>query len=147
SAVPYPSRDAPSILTTATWSLVAVGIGVAVALPEQPQEVVLGALASAAGVLILIQPLVALPLLLLAVPFGGLARSSSGDSSTELSFGAAEVLVALLTLAWLARGVRRHELNVRGGAIVVAILAMICLSLASIGYAGDRSAAIKESLK
>jgi putative inorganic carbon (HCO3(-)) transporter len=147
SAVPFPSRRAPSIPAIATTTLLVLAVGVAVALPEQPQDLVLGALASAAVVLALIQPLVALPLLLFAVPFGGLARGSSGDSSTDLSFGAAELVVALLTLAWLARGVRRHELNVRAGAIVVATLAMIGLALFSIGYADDRPAAIKESLK
>jgi putative inorganic carbon (hco3(-)) transporter len=147
SAVPFPSRNPPTIVAMATWTLVALALGVAVALPEQSQDVVLGALASAAVVLSLIQPLVALPLLLFAVPFGGLTRGSSGDTSTDLSFGAAELLVALLTLAWLARGVRRRELNVRAGAIVVATLAMIGLALLSIGYAEDRPAAIKESLK
>ena len=147
SAVPFPSRNAPSILAIAIWTLLVIALGVAVALPEQPQDLVLGALASAAAVLSLIQPLVALPLLLFAVPFGGLARGSSGDSSTDLSFGAAEIVVALLTLAWLARGVRRHELNVRAGAIVVATLAMIALALFSIAYADDRPAAIKEALK
>lgn len=147
SAVPFPSRSAPSIRAIATWTLVVLALGVAVALPEQPLDLVLGALASAAAVLALIQPLVALPLLLFAVPFGGLARGSSGDSSTDLSFGAAEIVVALLTLAWLARGVRRHAVNVRGGAIVVTTLTMIGLALFSIGYADDRPAAIKESLK
>jgi putative inorganic carbon (HCO3(-)) transporter len=147
SAVPFPSRRAPSILAIAAWVLVVLALGVAVALPEQPQDLVLGVLASAAAILAFIQPLVALPLLLFAVPFGGLARGSSGDSSTDLSFGAAEIVVALLTLAWLARGVRRHELNVRAGAIVVATLAMIGLALFSIAYADDRPAAIKEALK
>ena len=134
-------------MAIAAWTLVALALGVAVALPEQPQDVVLGAMASAAAILSLIQPLAAVPLLLLAVPFGGLTRGSSGDSSTDLSFGAAELIVALLTVTWLARGVRRHELNFRAGAIVVATLAMIILALASIGYAEDRPAAVKESLK
>jgi O-antigen ligase len=43
--------------------------------------------------------------------------------------------------------VRRRELNLRGGAIVVTTLAMIALALVSIGYAQDRPSAIKESLK
>jgi putative inorganic carbon (HCO3(-)) transporter len=147
SAVPFPSRNAPTIVATATWAVVVIALGVAVALPEQPQDLVLGVLASAAAVLSLIQPLVAVPLLLFAVPFGGLARGSSGDSSTDLSFGAAEIVVALLTLAWLARGVRRHELNIRAGAIVATTLVMIALALFSIAYADDRPAAIKEALK
>jgi putative inorganic carbon (HCO3(-)) transporter len=147
SAVPIPSRNPPSLLAIATWAAVVLALGVAVALPEQPQDAVLGAVAGAAAVLSLIQPLVALPLLLFAVPFGGLTRGSSGDSSTDLSFGAAEILVALLTLTWLARGVRRRAVNLRAGAVVVATGVMIGLALASIGYADDRPAAIKESLK
>jgi len=157
SAVVFPSRTTRTIAATAAgWprvaqrgvaALVVLALGVAVALPDQTQDLVLGVLACAAVVLTLIQPLVGLPLLLFAVPFGGLARGSSGDASTDLSFGAAELVVALLTVAWLARGVRRHELNVRAGAIVVATLAMISLALFSIAYADDRPAAIKEALK
>jgi O-antigen ligase len=127
--------------------LVVVGLGVAVGVPEQSLDVVLGVAAVAAAVLALIQPIVALPLLLFAVPFGGLTRSSSGDTSSDLSFGAAELLVALLTASWLARGVRRRQLNIRAGAIVVIALAMVSLATFSIVYADDRPAAIKESLK
>ncbi len=147
SAVPFPSRSVPTLAAVATWTVVAIAAGVAVALPEQPQDVVLGAAATAAGIVSLIQPLAAVPLLLFAVPFGGLARGSSGDSSTDLAFGGAEIVVALLTATWLARGVRRHEVNLRGGAIVAATLAMIVLALLSIGYAQNRAAAVKEALK
>ncbi len=147
SAVPFRSRNPPSLVATASWTLLVVALGVAVALPEQPLEVLIAGMASAAAIASLIQPLVALPLLLLAVPFGGLARGSSGDPSSDLAFGAAELVVALLATTWLARGVRRHELHVPGGAIVVATLAMIILALNSIGYAQDRAAAVKESLK
>jgi putative inorganic carbon (HCO3(-)) transporter len=124
-----------------------VGLGVAVGVPEQSLDVVLGAAAVGAAVLALIQPIVALPLLLFAVPFGGLTRGSSGDTSSDLSFGAAEILVALLTATWLAQGVRRRHLNIRAGAIVVTALAMVSLATFSIVYADDRPAAIKESLK
>jgi O-antigen ligase len=55
--------------------------------------------------------------------------------------------VALLGATWLARGVRRHELNVRGGAVIVTTLAMVGLALFSVDYAQDRPSAIKESLK
>jgi O-antigen ligase len=131
-------------------ALAVVACGVAIALPEQMQDVLLGVLAAAAAVLALIQPVVVLPLLLLAVPFGGIARGSSGDSTTAdatLSFGAAELLVALLALAWLARGVRRRELHVRIGAVAMATLALATLATISIGYAEDKTSAIKESLK
>jgi putative inorganic carbon (HCO3(-)) transporter len=128
------------------WVLVVLGLGVAIALPEI-QEAALGVLAVGAAIAAFINPLVALPLLLVAVPFGGLTRGSSGETSSDLSFGAAELLVGLLATAWLARGVRERALNVRGGAIVVTVTAMIALALLSIGYAGDKSLAIKESLK
>ncbi len=127
--------------------LVVVGLGLAVGVPEQSLDVVLGVATVSTAVLALIQPIVALPLLLFAVPFGGLTRSSSGDTSSDLSFGAAEILVALLTVSWLARGVRLRQLNVRSGAIVVVALAMVSLATFSVVYADDRPAAIKESLK
>jgi O-antigen ligase len=141
-----PARDARSPWTVVLWATAIVGLGLAIALPSS-QDVIFGAAGSAAAVLALIQPLVALPLLLFAVPFGGLARGSSGDGASDLSFGAAELLVALLGAAWLARGVLRHQLRIRAGAIVVTTLAMITLALLSIGYAPDQSLAIKESLK
>jgi O-antigen ligase len=142
SAISYAARP----FRLGAWAVAIAALGVAVALPE-PQDAILGAAGVAAVVLALIQPLVALPLLVFAVPFGGLTRGSSGDSTSDLSVGAAELLVALLGAAWFARGVRRHELNVRSGAIVISILAMIALAVMSIGYAQDRPAAIKESLK
>ena len=86
--------------------------------------------------------------LIFAVCFSpSLTRASSGDTSSDLSFGAAEVLVALLIIAWLAQGVRRRQLNVHSGALAVVVLAMVCLAAFSIGYAEDRPSAIKESLK
>jgi putative inorganic carbon (HCO3(-)) transporter len=142
SAAPYPARP----LKFGLWAVAIAALGLAIALPEL-LVVVLGGAGLAALLLALIQPLIALPLLLFAVPFGGLARGSSGDTSTDLSFGAAEILVALLGATWLARGVRRHELNLRSGAVVATILAMIALAMVSIGYAQDRPSAIKESLK
>src|SRR5918911_1694238 len=74
-------------------TLAAVAIGVAVAVPEQTQDVILGFGGAAAAVLSLVQPLVGPALLVIAVPLGGLARGSSGDSSTDLSFGAAEIVI------------------------------------------------------
>jgi putative inorganic carbon (hco3(-)) transporter len=134
------------VVAILAWALTILLVGCAIALPEL-LDVVLGTVGLVAAVLALIQPLVALPLLLLAVPFGSLARGSSGDSSTDLSFGAAEILVALLGMVWLARGVRRHAIAVRSGPVVVATLAMVCVAAFSIGYAVDRPSAIKESLK
>jgi putative inorganic carbon (hco3(-)) transporter len=128
------------------WVAAVAALGVTIALPE-PEQAALGAVALVVATLALIQPVAALPLLLFAVPFGGLARSSSGDTSTDLSFGAAELVAALLGVVWLARGVRRRELQIRSSAMVVAILAMIGLATLSIGYAKDKSLAVKESLK
>ena len=130
------------------WAAVIVALGFAVAVPEQLQDAAIGVAAGGALIAALIQPVVVVPLLLFAVPFGGLTRSSSGDAaSSDLSFGAAELLVALLTLTWLARGVRRREVNVRFGAVALAALAMVGLAAFSIGYALDRPSAIKETLK
>ena len=144
AATSYATRP----LRIGLWVAVIAALGVAVAMPEQLQDAVLGAAAGAALIAALIQPLVVLPLLLFAVPFGGLTRSSGADAaSTDLSFGAAELLVALLTLTWLARGVRRREIDVRFGAVALAALAMVGLAAFSIGYALDRASAIKESLK
>jgi len=123
-------------------------VGGGIAVPE-PQDAVLGVLGLGAGVAAFINPLVALPLLLFAVPFGGLTRGGASTTSTtsDLSFGAAELLVALLVAAWLARAVRQRSLQLRSGAIPVALVAMVGLALLSIGWAGDKSSAIKESLK
>ncbi len=130
------------------WIAVVVAIGVAIALPDQTEDSLLGVVAVAATILTFIQPLVGLPLVLLAVPFG--SRASAADptsTSTDPSVGAAELVIALLTVAWLARGVRRREINLQAGAIVVAILAMVALAGVSIGYAVDKTSAIKETLK
>jgi O-antigen ligase len=130
------------------WAMVLVAIGVAIALPDQLQDSALGVVAVAAVILTFIQPLTGLPLVLLAVPFG--SRAAANDptaTSTDPSVGVAELVIALLTVAWLARGVRRREITIPSGAIVVAILAMVALAGVSIGYALDKSLALKETLK
>jgi putative inorganic carbon (HCO3(-)) transporter len=140
-----------NVWSVVAWACGVLGIGLAVALPE-PLLLVLGAAGALAGVLTFIQPLVAVPLLLLAVPFGSLGRATA-DATTaaptvaEPSVGAVEVLVAVLGVAWVARGVRRRELNVYAAPIILAILAMVGLAAVSIGYAEDRISAVKESLK
>lgn len=129
----------------ALWTVLAIGLGVAVALPDDAAIAALVALAAAAGVLAFIQPLVALMLLLVAIPFG--SRASTTDTAGEPTIGAVEVVVAVLAVAWLAHGVRRRELNLQPGALVVAILGMVALAGLSIGYAVDQTSAIKETLK
>ncbi len=133
----------------AVWVAVLVAIGVLIALPDELELSLLGALAVGAAIVTFIQPVIGLPLLLLAVPFGSRASTAdaSSSTSTDPTVGAAELVIALLTVAWLARGVRRRELNIQAGAIVVAILAMVALAGISVGYAVDKSAAIKETLK
>jgi O-antigen ligase len=145
---PVGATGRPQWLAPAAWIVGLAAIGAAVALPE-PWQVALGGVGLLAGVVTFVQPLAALPLLLFAVPFGGLTRSSSGadTTTTDLSLGAAEVLVALLGAAWLARGIVRRRIDVWLGPPVLAILAMVGLALLSIGYSEDRAAAIKESLK
>jgi len=134
------------IASIALWAAAIVAIGLAIALPE-PELLALGAVGVVGIVITIVQPLAALPLLLFAVPFGSLGRTSTGDSTTELSFGGAEVVVALLSATWLARGVRLRTINLRPGAVVIAILAMTAMAMLSIGYANDKSLAVKESLK
>ncbi|HEY2595591.1 MAG TPA: O-antigen ligase family protein [Chloroflexota bacterium] len=137
------------------WVVVIVVIGVAIALPDQLTDLLLGVAAVGATILTFIQPLVGLPLLLLAVPFGSRAAAATDptatvattSTSTDPTIGAAEVIIALMTAAWLARGVRRRELNIHSGALVVAILGMVALAAVSIGYAGDKVSATKETLK
>lgn len=134
------------------WALLAVLGGIAVAVPD-PLIVVLGVAGLAVTLLALIQPLVALPLVLLAIPFGSIGRGSAADASTtgtgatELSVGGAEIMIALLTVAWLACGIRRQQIRLHTGAIVIATVFMIALAALSTGYAEDKSAAIKETLK
>jgi O-antigen ligase len=96
-------------------------------------------------VLIVIWPVVAIPVLLFAVPFGTLARPDVKEA--DLAAGPTEVIVGLLALAWLARGVRLHGIRIRGGAVVVAILAICALMLFSVGYAIQVGPAVKESVK
>ncbi|MBV9132072.1 MAG: O-antigen ligase family protein [Chloroflexi bacterium] len=134
-----------AVLRTTVWAAAALSLGVAIALPDEAQTAALGALAAAAAILAFVQPLVALLLLLVAIPFG--SRPSTSDTTGEPTIGAAELVVALLVLAWLARGVRRRELTVQAGALVVSILGMVALAGLSIGYADDKTSAVKEMLK
>jgi len=134
-----------SVARLVGWGVVLVALGVAIAVPDQLQDSLLVAVGGSAAVLALIQPIVAVLLLLVAVPFG--SRASTTDTSSDPSIGVAEVVVALLAVAWLARGVRRREVHIPTGGIVVAILGMVALAGLSIGYAGDQTAAVKEMLK
>jgi O-antigen ligase len=128
----------------AIWVAVLLALAAVIALLD-PLYVPLAALAGLLAVVIVVHPLVAVPVLLFAVPFGGLARPDATE--TDLAAGPTEVLVAFLALAWLAQGVRQQRIRVRAGAIVVAIVAFSMLSLLSIGYAIEPGPAIKESLK
>src|SRR5689334_25105233 len=115
-----PPPSPGGVLRIALWSIAVLGVGVAVALPDDAAMAALGVIAAAASVLAFIQPVVAVLVLLVAIPFG--SRASTTDTTSDPSIGAAELLVALLTAAWLARGVRRREVSVYASALVVAIL-------------------------
>ena len=137
-------------LSATVWAVVLVGLGLAIALPD-PLQLVLGAAAVLALVITFIQPLTAIPLLLLAVPFGSLARATGDTTATaaaaEPSVGVVELLVALLGAAWLARSVARRRIALDLGPVAIAIAAMVCLAVISVGYAANQVLAVKESLK
>ena len=133
-------------LKVGVWALAVVIIGVAVAIPEQTQDALLGTAAATAVIASFVQPLLAVLVLLLAVPFGSRGGATT-ETTGELSLGAAELAIALMAAAWLAYGVRRREITIRTGAVVVAAFGMAALAGLSVGYAGDRSAAVKETLK
>lgn len=144
-----PLAPLPRAVEASAWALVVLVIALGVALPEEASWVVAGGIGLLGTLLILVQPVVAIPLLLFAVPFGTLARVSgdtSGGDST-VSVGAVEALAAVFALAWLARGVGRRQLNLRGGAVVGALATMAALALFSVSYADDRASAVKEALK
>jgi putative inorganic carbon (HCO3(-)) transporter len=131
------------------WAVVIAAVGIGIALPAELAVAALGVVAAAAAILTLIQPVVGLLLVLVVIPFGTRASASeaSGTTSTDTAVGAAELVVALLALAWLARGVRRRELHIQTGPVVIAIVAMVALAGLSVGYALDKAAAVKETLK
>ena len=133
-------------LTIGLWAAAVLAIGIAVAVPEQTQDTLLGVAAAGALIASLIQPVVGLLLLPVAVPFGSRGGATT-DATTDPALGAAELAIALLAAAWLAYGVRRRAIIFRPGAVVVTALAMAALAGLSVGYAEDRGAAIKETLK
>jgi putative inorganic carbon (hco3(-)) transporter len=149
---PTQARDVGSRVTRIAeiggWGALAFVVAFAVALPEEPLWVVLGAAAGVAIVAIVLRPMLGLPLLLVAVPFGTLARvSGDSTSDTTVSLGAVEAVAAMFAIAWLGQGVRQHRVNLRGGALVGALGTMAALAVFSVTYADDRSSALKEALK
>ena len=136
----------PNLVKFIGWTVLLLLIAAGVALPDS-SLVVLGGIGLIVGVAAFIQPLVALPLLLLAVPFGSVAHGTTGTDSSELTVGATEAIVALLGAAWLARAITRRRISVWFGPPVLAVLAMVALALLSIGYAHDKGEALKESLR
>jgi O-antigen ligase len=127
------------------WAALVGLVALLVALPEEPLWAVLAAAGGVAGVLIMLRPLLALALLLVAVPFG--SRGAADTTSGGVALGAVEALVAVLAVAWLAQGVRQRRLNLRSGALVGALASMAALALFSVTYAEDRGSALKEALK
>jgi putative inorganic carbon (hco3(-)) transporter len=140
---PAPARGVPVLV----WSLAIACIGTGIALLE-PSLAVAAAMGGAAALLTLIQPLIGVMLLLFAVPFGGLGRGVATDSeASDIGIGGAELVIALLVAAWLARGVRRRHIQLYSGPLALAVLGMVVLAAFSVGYAQDRMSALKETLK
>jgi hypothetical protein len=113
------------------WGALVVLVALGVALPEESLSVVLGAAGGLAAALIVLRPVVAIPLLLIAVPFGSRASADPGASdTTALSVGAVEAVAAGLAVAWLAKSVRERRVDLRGGVLVGALasMALACVS-------------------
>ena len=142
--VPLPSRGVRRVLTVAAWSATLGFLGVLIAALEPAYVVLLTGGLILAG-LVLARPSAAIPVLLFAVPFGAALRPDTGD--VDVAAGPTEALVALLALAWLARGVRLRSIAVGNGTVVAAIVVLTALMLLSIGYAASAGLAVKESLK
>ncbi len=126
------------------WGAVVALLAAAIALLE-PTILLAAVGGTIATVTVLAQPLLAVAMLLFAVPFGTLPRPE-GEVS-EVSLSVAEPLVALLALAWLLRGVRRHRITLRGGALMAGLAGLGILMAFSMTYATGASAAAKETLK
>ena len=56
-------RSIARALEVSAWAVLVLVVALAVALPEEPTWVILGALGSVAGVLVLVRPLLGIPLL------------------------------------------------------------------------------------
>ncbi len=132
------------VLAAAGWVLAIAAMGLAIG-SLQPLYLAAVVVGCVGTLLAVVHPLLAIPMLLLAIPFGSLPRGE--DQATEAALSAVEPAVALLTVAWLLRGVRLHRLRLRAGGVLAALAAVGVLMLFSATYALSFSAAIKETLK
>jgi putative inorganic carbon (hco3(-)) transporter len=93
--------------------------------------------------LALVEPLVALGALLLAVPLSTVVSVEAGDFSVT----AIEPLMALLVVGWLARGITRRDLPLRGGPLGLPLALLLLALLVSTLAAGRLGLAYKETIK
>ncbi len=105
----------------------ALAAGLVLALPDVTTAGLLAA-GTALAIAALARPEVCLYLLALAVPFGEIRQVTVGGFTVS----GAEVLVALLVLAWLARGISQRNLELYPGPLfwpLAVLLAALLLSL------------------
>ncbi len=130
-----------SVPRVITMLLVVAGGIVLAALPLTRAAILL----AAAGVLIstLIRPQISLYLLVFSVPFGSLRSVPMAGMSVT----ATDMLVALVAVAWLARGVIRRQVRMARAPLVLPLLLILTAQLLSLFDALSLSLAAKELIK
>jgi len=93
--------------------------------------------------LVLVYPQVALYLLIFAVPFGSLREVSVGG----ITFGLAEGLIALLSVAWLARMIAARQVRPTWPPLTLPLLLFLGVILLTLPEALSLTLAFKEILK
>ncbi|MCC7106141.1 MAG: hypothetical protein IT307_13440, partial [Chloroflexi bacterium] len=115
--------------------------GLVAALPLEAGVGIAAALVAAvAG---LVEPLIALLLLLASVPFSTLVTIEAGDFSVT----AVEPLFALLLLSWLGQALRRREMRLAGGAVLAGFALIVLVTLSSSLVAARLGLTFKEVAK
>src|SRR5437762_3289072 len=129
-------------LISGTIVLAAAAVGAAVGLlPIDLGALLVPGLAVVAATLR--SPRVPLILFIFAIPYSTLTKVGS----ETYSITAIEGCVALVLLAWVARGIARRQLVIRGGPIILMLGLLLAAALLSTLTAEDFPAALKELIK
>ena len=139
--------SAPATVLGGTVGRAALGLAlIALALVVATLPLELAAALVGASILVglaLVQPLAALGALLLALPVSTVVTIEAGDFSVT----AIEPLMALLVVGWVARGIARRDLPLRGGPLGLPLALLLLALLVSTLAAGRLGLAYKETIK